>query len=235
MDKQFSISFVLPMYNEKDNIEKAVAMLAALAPRLADDYEIVFVDDASTDGSADIAETVSSRMPEVKVFRLKENSKFGGAFAEGFRRASKDVIIYMDSDIPVRPEDIEASFPLIRENDVVSAYSVVKKGDTLKRKIMSLVYNFMVRALFGLSIRDINSGYKIARRETVKDAVFVSRSPFVDVELFAHAAKKKARIAQFPVTFLGREGGISYMARPSIILATFRDMIKVRAALWTRK
>lgn len=228
MKEHPSISFVLPMFNESENIERTVGTIKSLAATITLDYEIVIVDDASTDTSADIVRTMADRDAAVKLYRLEKNSKFGGAFAEGFRRASKEVIMYMDSDMPVGEEDIRASFQLIAEADIVTGYSTVKKGDTLRRRIISRVYNFMVRSLFGLDIRDINSGYKIVRRDLVRDITFISRSPFVDVELFLWAGRKGARVTQFPLVFRPRSGGRSHIARLPVIWATFVDMIGVR-------
>ncbi len=227
-ERRYSISFVLPMYNEEENIEDAVRTLMFLGGQISDDFEIVIVDDASTDGCADTVEELSKADGRIKLYRLRSNTKFGGAFAEGFKRASKDVIMYMDSDMPVSEEDIKASLPLIGNADIVTGYSRVKKGDTLKRKIISGGYNLLVQALFGLHIRDINSGYKVVRRDLVRDIKFISRSPFADVELFLHARKKRGRVKQYPLVFKSRSGGKSHIARFPVILATFRDMIKVR-------
>jgi glycosyltransferase involved in cell wall biosynthesis len=216
------------MYNESANIGDTIRTLKSIAEQLADDYELVVVDDASTDDCADVVEELSKADGRIKLYRLESNTKFGGAFAEGFKKASKDVIMYMDSDMPVSEEDIKASLPLIESADIVTGYSRIKKGDTLKRKIISGGYNFLVQALFGLDVRDINSGYKIVRKELVKDIKFISRSPFADVELFLHARKKHGRVKQYPLVFKSRSGGKSHIARLPVILATFRDMIKVR-------
>ena len=217
-----SVSFVLPMFNERDNIENAVDMIRSLAGEITGDYEIVVVDDASTDGCGEIVREMAARDGRVRFFRLERNSKFGGAFAKGFKQAEKDVIMYMDSDMPVSVADIKESFALIKDADIVNGYSRVKKGETARRKVISGVYNFLVRTLFGLDIRDINSGYKIVRRRAVNGIDFVSRSPFVDVELFLHAKKKNCRISQFPLIFNPREGGTSHIARFPVIWATFR-------------
>ena len=222
------------MFNERDNIENTIKNVKRLAKELTESYEIVVVDDASTDGSGDIVEKIAKTDNTIKLFRLKSNTKFGGAFAEGFTRAAKEVILYMDSDMPVSAEDIKASFPLIAEADIVTGYSRIKKGDTIKRKVISGVYNFMVRALFGLNVRDVNSGYKIIRKDAIKDIKFVSHSPFVDVEIFLHARKKDCRIRQFPLVFNPRSGGRSYIARFPVILATFIDMIKVKILSYRR-
>jgi len=233
--KSLSISFVLPMFNEKDNIETTVGKLQNLAGELTDDYELVVVDDASTDGCSDIAEKMAVEDKRIKLFRLKENSKFGGAFAAGFKNSTKHVIVYTDSDMPVSRDDILKSFPLIEEYDIVTGCSKIRKGDSLRRKAISGVYNLLVQTLFGLNVKDINSGYKIVRRDLIKDLRFFSKSPFVDVELFIHAKRKGGRIKQFPVIFNSREGGISHISHMSFILATFIDMIKVKVLCSRRR
>ncbi|HNX90540.1 MAG TPA: glycosyltransferase family 2 protein [Candidatus Omnitrophota bacterium] len=229
MDKNFSISFVMPMYNESDNIRSTVQKVKKIAGMLTADYEIVIVDDASTDSCGDIVKDMMRSDDTLKLYRLEKNTMFGGAFAEAFYRASKDVIVYMDSDMPVAEEDILKAVPLILNNDVVTGYSKVKKGDTAKRKFISIVYNLMVQGLFGLHVKDINSGFKIVRKDLVRDIRFISKSPFIDVEIFLHAKKKNAKVEQYPLIFQMRTGGKSYIARIPVVLATFRDMLKVRA------
>ena len=222
------ISFVLPMFNEKDNIKKTVDALNSIAKEITNDHEIIIVDDASTDNSVEIVKALSEDDSALKLYCLEKNTKFGGAFAKGFKQASKDVIMYMDSDMPVAIEDIKQSFPLIEKADIVTGFSKVKKGDTIKRKIVSAGYNFLVQTLFGLNVKDINSGYKIVRKSLIDDIEFVSRSPFVDVELFLHAKRKNGTVEQYPLIFRSREGGQSYIARFPVIWATFVDMIKVK-------
>lgn len=228
MNKTKSISFVLPMFNEEGNIQEAINTLNLLGKELSPDHEIVIVDDASTDESARIVGNLSKNDERIRFFALPENTKFGGAFAKGFSEAAKDVIVYMDSDMPVSIEDIKEAYFHIDDYDIINGHSKIKKGDSLMRKVMSVVYNFLVQTLFGLNIKDINSGFKIVRTDIVRGKYFVSRSPFVDVEMFLNAKNKKARIYQYPLIFKPRSAGKSYMSRVPIIWATFHDMLKVK-------
>ena len=229
MNVKPSISFVLPMFNESDGIQRAVDTVRHLAKELSDDYEIIVVDDASTDGCGDIVEAMAAHADDIRLHRLQKNTKFGGAFAKGFKVAAKDLIIYMDSDIPAGPDDIRASVRSMGDADIVTACSKVTKGDDVKRKLMSGIYNFMVERLFGLNLRDINSGYKIVKRALIEDLHFVSNSPFVDVELFLHARKKGATVRQFPLVFVPRTSGRSYISRLPVVFATLLDMVRVKA------
>ena len=109
-----AISFVIPMYNESANIEDTVGKVAALAKELADDYEIILADDASSDGTGDIADRLQKEDAHIKSVRLKENTKFGGALAAGLKKASKDIIIYTDADLPVKKEDVKKGLALLK-------------------------------------------------------------------------------------------------------------------------
>lgn len=223
-----SVSFVFPMFNERDNIEETVRRASMLAGDISGDYEIVVADDASTDGSGDAADGLAAKDNRVKSVRLKNNTKFGGALKAGLMAASKDVVIYTDSDFPAKEEDIRRALALLDGADIVTAYSLVIKDTSLKRILMSKVYNFLVRALFGLHIKDINSGLKIYKREVLKDLKLKSNSPFIDVEIFAEAAKRGFRIAQYGLIFELRTRGASTISRPGVVVRTFLDMLVYR-------
>ena len=225
---KYSISFVMPMYNEAANIEDSVTRISNLANELTGDYEVIIADDASTDTSADIVKGIASRDPHIKLIRLKKNTKFGGALAEGLKNAGKEVVIYTDSDLPVKEDDIKKGLALLDKADIVTGCSMVIKDMSLKRIIMSKVYNFLVQILFGLSIKDINSGFKIYKAKVIRDLNLISRSPFVDVEIFSEAKKRGFRIEQFGLIFDLRTHGVSTISRFGVVARTFFDMLRYR-------
>lgn len=220
-----SVSFVFPMFNEAENIGEAIRRATALAREIADDYEIVVVDDASTDASVKIVDAIAGRDPHVRSVRLAVNTKFGGALNEGLKRAAKDVVIYTDSDFPATEGDIKRGLALMSDADIATAYSLALKDASLKRIIMSKVYNFLVRSLFGLNIRDINSGLKIYKKEVLQGLDLKSRSPFIDVEIFVEAIRRGFRIKQYGLIFEHRAKGKSTISRPAVVARTFRDML----------
>lgn len=225
---KYQISFVLPMYNESANIGDTLRKVSRLAAELTDDYDIIVADDASTDKSADIVEHLSLQDKHIKLIRLKKNTKFGGALSEGLRNASKDIVIYTDADFPVREEDIKKGLVMLDDADIVTGYSLILKDVTIKRILMSKVYNFLVRFLFGLSIKDINSGFKIYKSKVLKGLILRSRSPFVDAEIFAEANKKGFKIKQFGLLFELRTKGVSTISRFSVVVRTFWDMLQYK-------
>ena len=223
-----AISFVIPTYNESANIEETARKVARLAKELADDYEIILADDASSDGTGDIADRLSKEDAHIRSVRLKTNTKFGGALIAGLKRASKEIIIYTVADLPVKEDDVKKGLALLDRADVVTGYSLVLKDDSLKRIVMSRVYNFLVQALFGFSIKDINSGFKIYRSKVIKDLRLISKSPFVDVEIFAEARKRGFKIEQFGLIFDLRTKGVSTISRMGVVVRTFWDMLAYR-------
>ncbi len=219
------VSFVLPMFNEAENIQETLRRAANLAHELAHDYEIVVADDASTDGSGDIVDTMAAQDSHIRSVRLKTNTKFGGALNAGLKAATKDIVIYTDSDFPAKEEDIRKALDLLDDADIVTAYSLAIKDSSLKRIIMSKVYNFLVHLFFGLNIHDINSGLKIYKKKVLDGLDLKSRSPFIDVEIFAEAAKRGYTIRQYGLVFELRTKGSSNISRIDIVARTFRDML----------
>lgn len=225
---KYSISFVMPMYNEAANIQDTAGRVTKLAGELTGDYEIIIVDDASTDSSANIVDGIAAGDPHIRLIRLKKNTRFGGALAEGLKEARKEVIIYTDSDLPVKEDDVKKALTLLDRADVVTGCSMVIKDASLKRIIISKGYNFLVQLLFGLSIKDINSGFKIYKAKVIKGLELISKSPFVDVEIFAEANKRGFKIEQFGLIFDLRTHGVSTISRFSVIARTFFDMFRYK-------
>lgn len=216
------------MYNESENIADTLGRVTSLAKEVCDDYEIVVADDASTDGSGDIVDGLAAKDSRIRFIRLKQNTSFGGALKAGLMNASKDIVLYTDSDFPAKEEDIKKALGLLDGADIVTAYSLVIKDASLKRIIMSRGYNFLVHLLFGLKIKDINSGLKIYRRKVLEGLDLKSNSPFIDVEIFAEAAKRGFKIKQYGLIFELRTKGCSAISRMSVVARTFWDMLAYR-------
>jgi len=222
---KYNISFVFPMYNEADNISETIDRATKLANEICEDYEIIVADDASTDGSGEIVERIASADNHIKSVRLKKNTKFGGALAAGLKKATKEIVLYTDSDFPAKEEDMKKAIGLLDSADIVTVYSLVIKDATFKRIVMSRVYNFLVRLLFKLKIKDANSGLKVYKRDAIKDMNLRSKSPFVDVEIFSEALKKGLKIKQLGLVFDLRTKGSSTISRFGVVARTFRDML----------
>ncbi len=226
------ISLVLPMFNEGPVVDVTLKHAIQGLERQFADFEIVVADDASTDGCAEKVEQWTRTDPRIRLVRLPHNQRFGGALCAGLRAASKDFLVYTDFDLPIRLDSLPRLLEAFADADVLTGYSDAgAKYANWKSKVISLGYNSMVRALFGLQLRDINFGFKAVRRSVWDKLRLRSRSPFVDAELFVQAQHLGFRVKEIPVPFVQRQLGASHIRRLDVIAATMLDMAQLRLTL----
>jgi len=228
-----SISLVFPLYNEEDYVLRAYeAAKDALAP-ITDDYEIVLVNDASTDRTREIIESLRDRDPRVKVVHNPVNLKLGGTLRAGYAVATKDLVLYTDADLPFDLLEVRKAVRLlaVQKADVVSAYRFDRTSEGLRRTIYSYVYNSLVRALLGLAIKDVNFSFKLFRRELLQKFTLKSDGSFIDVEFLCRARKAGANIIQIGVDFFPRSRGVSTLSSPAVIAKILRELVALRHEL----
>ena len=229
------ISLVLPMFNEAPVVDATLKHAVEGLERKFADFEIVVADDASTDGCAEKVEQWTRKDPRIKLVRLPCNQRFGGAVCAALQGGTKDFLVYTDFDLPIRLESLPRLLEAFSDADVLTGYSEAgAKYANWESKVISLGYNFLVRALFGLHLRDVNFGFKAIRRSAWEKLQLHSRSPFVDAELFVQARYLGFRVKQIPVPFVQRQLGASHIRRLDVIAATMLDMAKLRLTLSRR-
>lgn len=220
-----SLSFVFPMYNEIDNLERTVREATAVGRRMTSDLEIVIVDDASTDGSGGLADRLADENPHVRVVHHPTNRKLGGALKTGFTTATRQWILYIDSDLPIRMEDALAAVPLTETADMVIGYRM-NRCEGLKREVMSWCYNRLIRVAFGLRVRDVNFAFKLFRRELMRQIHLESEGSFIDAELLLEARRSGYRMAEIGMNYYPRVAGVSTLASSSVVLKLLREMLR---------
>lgn len=218
-----SISVVMPAYNEKENIERAVNSALKVLKDACDDYEIVVVDDASTDGTGRILDELAGRIAVLKVVRHDTNYKFGRTIRDGIRAATKELVFITDSDNPIDMEDMKKAIPLMQEYDFVNGCRLTREP-SVKRIIYTAVYNLMIRTLFRLDIRDVNFSYKMIRRDLLRKFDLRSEGSFIDAEMFLEAKRHGARIKEIDIMYYPRVLGQSTLASPSVIVKILYEM-----------
>jgi glycosyltransferase involved in cell wall biosynthesis len=218
-----SISFVFPMYNEKDNIEEMIFRTLAVARELTDDFEIVVVDDASTDGSGAIVERIAARHPQVRCIRHPVNRKLGGALRTGFAAATRSLVLYTDSDLPIDMNDIKLALPYLAEADVLIGYRLVRT-EGLRRRVISRAYNALIRSAFGLRVRDVNFAFKVLRRPVLEAIELRSEGSFIDAEIILEARAHGFRVREVGMMFYQRTAGKSSLAGMGVILRILAEM-----------
>lgn len=161
------LSFVIPVYNERDNLRPLFGEIVAMADGARYDYEIIFVDDASRDGSLDVLKALAREHASVRYLSLVENRGQSTALGIGFVRAAGNVIITMDADGQNDPADVPAMLARYGEYDMVNGWRRSRR-DTLSKKVGSRIGNGIRNRLTGETIHDTGCSLKVMRAEMVK-------------------------------------------------------------------
>jgi len=223
-DNHFSISLFLPAYNEEENIERAVLDSVKVLDEISDDWEVIVVNDASLDRTGEIAERLSREIPGVRVIHHEKNTRLGGALRSGFANATKELVFYTDADNPIDMNDLKRAVPMMTEVDFITGYRL-NRDESLKRKVYSRCYNWLIRHIFGLKVRDVNFSFKLVKQEVLKKVKLHSQGSFIDAELLVEAAKYGFRIKEIGLRYYPRTRGESTLATPSVIF-------KILGELW---
>jgi glycosyltransferase involved in cell wall biosynthesis len=163
------LSLVIPVFNEEESLPELEARIRKTAEIANYTYEIIFIDDGSTDGSWKIIEKLSHQNSNVKGIKFKRNYGKAAALHQGFDKAQGDVVITMDSDLQDSPEEIPELFNLIKIDgfDLVSGWKK-KRHDPIGKRWPSKFFNFTTRKISGLKLHDFNCGLKAYNKEVVK-------------------------------------------------------------------
>jgi glycosyltransferase involved in cell wall biosynthesis len=225
------LSILFPMWNEEAMIRRTVAAAHQAGARLqacglVGSYEVVLVDDASTDDTGKIADELADDDPRVLVVHHPVNRKLGGALKSGFAAASGDIVLYTDADLPCELLEADKALRLLRlyEADIVSAYRFDRTAEGAQRALYSLVYNHLVRWVLGVRVRDVNFAFKLVRRRVLDHLDLVSEGSFIDAELVAKAHRRGFRLVQFGVDYIARTRGTSTLSSPAVILQMVREL-----------
>ena len=230
------LSVFYPMWNEEDYIERALTFGKRACEDLMErgdivDYELIVVDDKSTDRTPEIADRLAAADPRVRVIHHEKNRKLGGAMKTGFAAATGDLVLYTDADLPFDMHELPRAVRLLREYDVdiISAYRFDRTGEGSLRSIYTFVYNALIKAVFGVKVRDINFAFKLCRRRIFDHVELRSEGSFIDAELIIRATRLGYEIMQMGVDYFPRTRGVSTLSSPGVILTILKEM------WWLRK
>lgn len=232
------LSIFFPMWNEELYVERAVDAARRVSDVMVKDgeiadYELIIVDDASTDRTPEIADRLAADDSRVRVVHHERNRKLGGAIKTGFATATGDVILYSDADLPFDMTELPRALRLMREYDadIVSAYRFDRTGEGYMRSIYTFFYNLLIRTMFGVKARDINFAFKLCRRHVFDHIELRSEGSFIDAELVIRSTRLGFEILQFGVDYFPRTRGESTLSSPGIIAAILKEMVGLRREL----
>ena len=218
------ISVFLPSHNEEGNVERVVRSYLAELPRVADDFEVIVVDDGSRDRTGEIAERLAAEDSRVKVVRHPVNRGYGGAVISGIRAATKQYVLLCDGDGQFDPSDVERLTRFVPEYDVVAGHRV-HRADHLIRRINGKAWTVLVRVLLGITISDIDCGFKLFKREKLEGMDLRAHGAMISTELMARLAGRNAKVIEVDVKHLPRLTGEQSGANLKVVARAFKELI----------
>lgn len=233
-----SLSVIVPMWNEADGLGRLAEEVLAAGGRLQasgaiGSFELILVDDGSTDSTETAARAWVERDPHIRLVVHGENRGLGAAVRSGIQHASGDLVLYTDADLPADLTAIDIALALCDDEPtaVVSAYRLSRRPDGWRRFVYSFVYNALVEVLFHLEVRDVNFAFKLLPADAVHGMGLRSEGSFIDVELLARATKQGIPIRQFGVEYHPRLSGRSTLSSVPVILEILRELRSQRREL----
>lgn len=213
------LSIFFPFWNEEENIEVVISRAVSIAPNVADKWEIIMVDDGSSDRTLEKAKYLASKNDNLKVVSLHPNRGYGAALKAGFENAKYDYIVFTDGDLQFDFSEIDKFIERIDDADIVIGYRKKRRDEKILKRL--LLMNLLKAGdfiLFGFTFKDIDCGFKMFRKEAL-DAISPLRSEgaMITTEILAKAIRKKLRIKEVGVEHFARQHGIQTGANVPVI------------------
>jgi len=229
-----ALSFFFPAHNEAENIEALVAEALEVLPSLADEFEIIAVDDGSRDATPEIADRLAAADARVRVVHHEVNQGYGAALRSGFGAAHYDLVCFIDGDRQFRVADIGRLLERMSRPDapdVVLGYRL-KRADPLVRLAYARAYRLALRIFFGLKVRDPDCACKLFRRAALEDVRLESGGAFFSAELLIKLRARGRRLTEVGVPHYPRTAGTPSGANPKVVLRAVRDFWRLRIRMW---
>jgi len=227
-----SISVIIPAYNDQGTIEEVVSEAIEVVSGLATDYGIFVIDDDSRDGTGALLDRLAQADKAIRVVHHETNRGYGATIAELYVGAKRDLVFSLPGDGQLRARELLKMLPAIQDHDIVIGRRR-QRQDPFMRKVYSFIYNSLIRILYGLKVRDINS-IKLIKSEVLQRIRFETTSAFTDAELCIRAARLGHSIGEVDIEHLAREFGEalggSKFVKFKIMWDTFVDSIR----MWRR-
>lgn len=203
-------SLVIPFYNEEQGCELVTRHLIEELDQHGIDYELIPVNNGSTDQTGAILDRLAGSHPKIKVVTVAQNQGYGWGIISGLARSTGQYIGYVDGDTQVPPRDVIQLFERAREKGVdLCKGKRIARFDGLTRKVISSAYNLLFRWLFHCPVGDVNAKPKILSRDCYSRLALQSKDWFIDAEIVIKAHALGMRIEEVTIEFLPREQGAS--------------------------
>ncbi|GJM42757.1 MAG: hypothetical protein DHS20C20_30390 [Ardenticatenaceae bacterium] len=224
----------MPAFNEAENIPNMVADVLRVVPQLADDFEIIVVDDGSRDDTAVVTQQLAAQHPQLRLVQHEMNRGYGTAVLTGLTHATKELVFFTDADRQFDLAEIEKLLEHIETADLVVGYRAPRR-DPFMRRLNGKGWSWLVTLLFGYTARDIDCAFKLMRRtvvERLQDEIGSGGATF-SAEFLVRAKKAGFKIVEVPIRgHRPRVAGSPTGANLRVITRAFKELVQFRLGLW---
>jgi glycosyltransferase involved in cell wall biosynthesis len=219
-----AVSFVLPAYNEEENIVSAIAETVKAADRACSVYEVIVVDDGSEDRTAELVLEEADRNPAVRLVSHEFNKGYGQALRTGFTSAHLDFVFFTDADNQFDMEELPLLLAWTDRADVVAGFRKVRQ-DPAMRRLNAWCWNRLVRMLFYVPVRDVDCAFKVFRRSALSRLDIQSRGAMINTEIMVKLARSGSSVVEVGVTHLPRLAGTPQGAKVKVVLRALLEVV----------
>jgi glycosyltransferase involved in cell wall biosynthesis len=227
-----AVSLFFPMFNEEGNIGQAVAAALEVLGSVAVACEVIVIDDGSVDQTGTIADRLAAADTRVRVVHHVQNRGYGAALRSGFAAARYPLVVLVDGDNQFDLRELPILLGALTTCDVVSGYRITRR-DPWIRRLNGFLYNRLAKLLFDISIRDVNCGFKVYRRDLLERLLPALRSTgaLINVEMLARTRKLGVTVGEVGVHHYPRETGNQTGGNPAVIVRAFRELFALSREL----
>jgi glycosyltransferase involved in cell wall biosynthesis len=221
------LSVFMPFYNEQENIRRVTAATVAALEDLVADWELILVNDGSRDDTGKIADELAAADGRIRAVHHPINRGYGAALQSGFRAAQKEYVFYTDGDGQFDIRQIDRLLPLAQQYDIVSGYRLDRQDNAIRR-FNAWAWGTLVQRLLRFRCRDIDSAFKLYRREIFDHFQMKSTGALIDAEILSRASRAGCTIGLVGVNHKPRLAGKSTGGNLKVILRAFRELWRLR-------
>jgi glycosyltransferase involved in cell wall biosynthesis len=204
-----SVTAFFPACNDAGTIGSLVVSVIETLEDITDDYEVIVVENGSTDYTVQVLESLAEHYPRLRVFSHRYALGYGGALRVGFANATKELVFYTDGDAQYDPRELKLLLPALREDVAIVNGWKIDRGDPFHRKVIGRVYHHTVKFLFGFKLRDVDCDFRLLRREVFEVIDLESDSGTICLELVKKLQDAGYSFAEVPVHHYHRTYGQS--------------------------